>query len=195
MKAALLLVSLLFTFCQTKGALPVSNSQKKMNHLAELRVEHSPVFAKPPLYYYHLFLKNHEYVNPNVPLKEHYGNERQLRLKKDALLNKIDALTRKKGFVERDISHAILKIENDVAQSKEQLHNVNVVAVQRETAVKFEINHDMMWNYYYKKRLGINQAKLAHALPDQITGKKRLIKNDKGRMKFYKKAANEQYQI
>jgi len=130
-----------------------------------------------------------------VPLPQHYTNERNLRIERDNLLNKVDALSRKKGFEERDTSHKVLKIENQIAKSKEELVNVNKISTQRETAVKFEINHDEMWKKYYQKRLGINQSKLGHALPDQVPGLKKLITNDTQRVAYYNKSANDQWQM
>ena len=165
-----------------------------MNRLEELKVEESPVFQHKPLYYYHKFLKEHNSVNKKVPLPQHYANERRLRIERDNLLNKVDAFSRKKGFEERDMKHAVLKIQNQIAKTKEELRSVNKISSQRETAVKFEINHDEMWKKYYEKRLGVNQGKLGHALPDQVASLKKLEENDTQRIAYYTKSANDQWQ-
>lgn len=172
-----------------------SNTQKDMNSLEELKVESSPVFQHAPLYYYHKFVREHNKVKKNVPLKEHYANERRLRIERDNNLNQIDRLRRQRGFLKRDIEHEGLKLENEEVKEKEALHNVNKIATQRETAVKFEINHDEMWKKYYDKRLKINQGKLVHALPDQVPGLNKLEANDHQRISFYTEAANEQWQL
>jgi len=165
-----------------------------MNSLEEMKVETSPVFQKKPLYYYHKFIQQHNQVKKTVPLVKHYSNERHIRIERDNLLNKMDALNRKKGFQERDTEHAVLKIENEVVKAKEALADAKKISVQRETAVKFEINHNEVWKKYYQKRLGINQGTLAHALPDQVVGQKKLIKNDEERVAYYTKAANSQWE-
>jgi len=52
-----------------------------------------------------------------------------------------------------------------------------------------------MWKKYYVKRLTINNNKTRKALDDELPGLKKLIANDKQRIGFYTKAANDQWQI
>merc|ERR1712076_225182 len=94
----------------------------------------------------------------------------------------------------RDYDHKILSEENKLIKAKQELKNIDKIATQRETAVKFEINHDEMWRKYYEFRQSENAKKTTHALPDQLVGLKNLIKNDKERAQFYLKAANEQWE-
>jgi len=115
MKALYLIVLLL---AYIYSAPEDSQSQKEMNNIEELRVENSPVFAKPPLFYYKRFLRNHSKVNPKVPIKKHYSNERRLRVEKDNLLTQIEEITRKKQFQKRDTEHDVLKKENTLAKLK-----------------------------------------------------------------------------
>jgi hypothetical protein len=194
--APLLLLLLLTSFALAldKPTASQSGGQKDMNHLEELKVEQSPVFQHKPLYYYHKFLKEHNQVSNKVPLQQHYANERRFRIERDNLLNKVDALSRKKGFQVRDTEHAVLKIENQIASAKTSLSEVNKIATQRETAVKFEINHDEMWKKYYQKRLSLNQGKLSRALPDDASALKKLIANDEQRVAYYLKSANDQWE-
>jgi hypothetical protein len=194
--APLLLLLLLtsFALANDKPVASQSGGQRDMNHLEELKVEQSPVFQHKPLYYYHKFLKEHNQVSNKVPLQQHYANERRFRIERDNLLNKVDALSRKKGFQIRDTQHAVLKIENQIASAKTSLTEVNKIATQRETAVKFEINHDEMWKKYYQKRLSHNQGKLGTALPDDASALKKLIANDEQRVAYYSKSANDQWE-
>jgi hypothetical protein len=190
----LLLLLTSFALANNKPVVSQSGGQRDMNHLEELKVEQSPVFQHKPLYYYHKFLKEHNQVSNKVPLKQHYANERRFRIERDNLLNKVDALSRKKGFQIRDTEHAVLKIENQIASAKTSLTEVNKIATQRETAVKFEINHDEMWKKYYQKRLSVNQGKLGKALPDDASALKKLIANDEQRVTYYTKSANDQWE-
>jgi hypothetical protein len=194
--APLLLLLLLtsFALANNKPVVSQSGGQRDMNHLEELKVEQSPVFQHKPLYYYHKFLKEHNQVSNKVPLPQHYANERRFRIERDNLLNKVDALSRKKGFQIRDTEHAVLKIENQITSAKISLTEVNKIATQRETAVKFEINHDEMWKKYYQKRLSVNQGKLGKALPDDASALKKLIANDEQRVTYYTKSANDQWE-
>jgi hypothetical protein len=188
----LLLLLTSFVLAHDKPQATQSGGQKDMNHLEELKVEQSPVFQHKPLYYYHKFIKEHNQVSSKVPIAQHYANERRFRIERDNLLNKIDALSRKKGFQIRDTEHAVLKIENQIASTKTSLTEVNKIATQRETAVKFEINHDEMWKKYYQKRLALNQTKLGKALPDDASALRKLITNDTQRVQYYLKSANDQ---
>ena len=130
----------------------------------------------------------------DIPLKSHYGNERRLRLKRNAIQDHLDELERDEGFKQRDFDHEVLGKENKMIKVKAELKNIDKIATQRSTAVEFEINHDEMWRKYYLMRKKINLKKKSHAYPDQLPGLENLIKNDDARAAFYFKAANEQWE-
>lgn len=64
---------------------------------------------------------------------------------------------------------------------------------QRSTAIKFEINHDIMWRAYYRMRLGKNAAKIKKVYANDAQPLKALIDNDRERIRFYTNAAKENY--
>jgi hypothetical protein len=64
---------------------------------------------------------------------------------------------------------------------------------QRSTAIKFEINHDIMWRAYYEVRLATNRKNLRRVLPDERIALDALINNDKDRIKFYANAASDNW--
>ena len=83
----------------------VQNNQENVNHQEQIKIENSPVFKHKPLYFYRKFMKDHNKVNKNVPVKQHYANERNLRVQKNKLMNQIDALNRRVTFMKRDTEH------------------------------------------------------------------------------------------
>jgi len=64
---------------------------------------------------------------------------------------------------------------------------------QRSTAIKFEINHDIMWRAYYEVRLETNRKNRQKVLPDERMALDALINNDKDRIKFYANAASDNW--
>lgn len=128
------------------------DSQKVANKYQELKIENNPVFKKAPLFYYHQFMKVHNQVNKNVPLKQHYVNERSFRKERDNLQGQQNKVEREKLFAYKDNEHEIQTIKNKIVKAKFALNNTNKIFSQKETAVKFEINHDEMWKVYYTKR-------------------------------------------
>ena len=135
--------------------LKISSPQIKEDNLEQKRIEDSTVFNKPPLYWYHKFVFAHFSSLANVPQAEHYAQERKLREERDQNLDQIDKLKRQIGFISRDTEHAVLKIKNEMIKANSDKKARDIVETQRETAIKFEINHDEMWYYYTKHRLMI----------------------------------------
>ena len=159
-------IFLVFTiFCMLYTAFAVENivddfnSQQKMNQIEEKKVEQSPIFQKPALFYYHKFLNEHKQVNPKIPLKKHYENERKFRVEKEKIDEKINKIKRKIRYQKRDSEHTKLKILNQIIKTKEDLQVTNKMDNQKETDVKFEINHNIMWKKYYEERRQINRSK------------------------------------
>jgi len=64
-----------------------------------------------------------------------------------------------------------------------------IINSQRETAIKFQINHDWQWRAFYLKRKSINQEKLNKAEPDHVRNLKELLDFDTRRMAFYRSQA------
>jgi len=72
------------------------------------------VFHKPPLYYYRVYKESRSKVNPKVPLKQHYVNERNIRKHIYQLRSQATHLKQKLIFTENDLKHKILAEENKI---------------------------------------------------------------------------------
>jgi hypothetical protein len=171
-----------------------SAQQIKLDHLQEEKVEDSDVFHKPTLFWFHAFVANSG-TAPKHPKNTvtGYESEEELRMKRDGNLDKIDSISRKESYTKRDIQHRILKLKNEIDRNSASLHSQELMATQRSTAMKFEVNHDMMWKAYYGQRLKLNMTRLQASTGTTSASIKALMKNDKSRMKFYQTHASEQY--
>jgi hypothetical protein len=171
-----------------------SAQQVKLDHVQEEKVEDSDVFHKPTLFWYRQFvLQSGDASKHPKNGVTGYESEEELRMKRDGNLDKIDSMARKEAYTKRDIQHRILKLKNEIDRNSASLHSQELMATQRSTAIKFEVNHDMMWRAYYGQRLKLNEDRLQKASRETSASIKELMKNDKSRMKFYMTHAQEQY--
>jgi len=69
-----------------------------------------------------------------VPLPEHYIEERRLRKKHYHLMDQISKLKHQTQFATRDLSHQILKAENEVVVLGMRQHALQKRNSQREVA-------------------------------------------------------------
>lgn len=169
--------------------------QKVLNKKMEVHVEEDPVFHKMPLFYYKKFASGLSKTGLGLSMNDLYEQERALRQKIDENNNKIDTLKRKRGIAKRDATHNANVIQDKKLKTRERLHQVAFVDTQRETAIKFEINHDEMWKAYYLKRKAFNNNRLKTAFRAQLPSIKKLIANDKMRMRMYHKDTMQQWQL
>lgn len=155
------------------------------------------MFHKPPLYWYHHYIAEHEKVKKVIvtPQKQHFKNERELRLERDENKDRIDKLSRRERFIERDTDHENLKLQNKKVKLESKLKSSEKMATQRMTAIKFQINHNEMWKVYYEERLQANNQKLTHSKPIEVIALKDLIDNDKQRIGYYRRHCREQYEL
>ena len=67
------------------------------------------VVNEPNLEYYYKYEKEHgKKINPNVPLHQHYKNERRLRKQADHVKDEIDRNMHDAGFKIREVKHKII---------------------------------------------------------------------------------------
>jgi hypothetical protein len=66
---------------------------------------------------------------------------------------------------------------------------------QRETAIKFQIDHDFAWRTFYKKRFVANDENVLRALPDERDSLKKMITFDKERATYWYDSATQQYML
>lgn len=123
----------------------------------EKKVMGDDTFHKPPLYYYREYLTDRSSINPNIPLTTHYANERQLRLLHYQYLSKIQKLKEKQQFNMNDYSHEILKNENEKVMLQDRLKFLQRRISQRQTAIKFQIDHNYAWKTFYLQRMRVNK--------------------------------------
>ena len=169
--------------------------QKAINKKSELKVENSAIFHKGPLYWYKKYEQEMGRSDSDriAPMKLHYSNEQRLRKVRDENLNKIDALTRQEDLIKRNSAHEVLRLENEDLQQRAALKEQEMINSQRSTAIKFEINHDIMWRAYYMVRLETNKQNRRKVLPDERLALVALIANDRERIKFYANAASDNW--
>jgi len=146
------------------------------------------------LKYYHRYELNHGSVtpNPNIPLQQHYSNERGVRKEAYRLQDEIHKTARKASFKVRNMSRNELALKNkrDLLESRRSA--TDKVADQREQSIKEEINHDEKFKEIYARRLQENRSKAEHDLPDQRAADENLISFDQQRIKHFKKAEEDQ---
>merc|ERR1712151_467845 len=154
------------------------------------------VVEQPNLKYYHRYEKNHgQKINPNVPLHQHYKNERNLRKQADRIKDEIARAIQQAGFRIREVEHQIIAIKNEVNKARASRDAVVRMAEQRENSVKEEINHDEKFKELYQQRLKKNEARDKTALPDQRAALDKLIDFDEQRIAFWKKEEDRQQKI
>jgi len=108
----------------------------------------------PNLKYYHRYEKNHgQKINPNVPLHQHYRNERHLREQANGVKDEIEKTLQQAGFNVRELKHKIIRIKNNVNKDRAIRNGVLRMSQQRENSVKEEINHEEKFKELYEQRL------------------------------------------
>jgi hypothetical protein len=178
---------------QTKD-LDANRQQRTINLKSEHKVENSAIFHKGPLYWYKKYAyEMGGHIDRVAPLRLHYSSEQRLRKQRDENLNRIDELTRREDLIKRNAAHEALTFENRDLKQRAALKEQEMINSQRSTAIKFEINHDIMWRAYYEVRLTTNQKNLHRVLPDERIALDALINNDKDRIKFYANAASDNW--
>jgi len=150
----------------------IKSTRKPLN-TQESKVVQSPVFHQPPLFYYRLYKSQRLKPNTKVPLQKHYKNERKLRVKHYEILKQIRAMKQKTLFATKDLERSIEASENHLVKLKVDQSSLRLAISERETGIKFSINHNWMWRKYYQDRMKINQEKLNKAqqvMPDEVPG-------------------------
>jgi hypothetical protein len=109
--------------------------------------------------------------------------------------NEIFKLREQKTFASNDIKHAILKLQNHKISMQEKLKFFEKRVAQRETAIKFQIDHDFAWRTFYKKRFLANADNMSRALPDEQDSLQKMITFDKERATYWYDSATQQYML
>jgi len=138
-------------------------------------------------YYYRYERKHGKAINPKIPLKQHYANEKALRLRADHLKDSIAQITHSAGFKIRALKREEIGIKNNAIKAKSEQKAINKISDQREMAIKQELNHDEKFRELYKQRLQKNTRKMKGALPDEIPSLQKLVNFDKTRIMHWKK--------
>jgi len=76
-------------------------------------------------------------------------------------------------FATKDLERSIEASENHLVKLKVDQSSLRLAISERETGIKFSINHNWMWRKYYQDRMKINQEKLNKAqqvMPDEVPG-------------------------
>lgn len=177
-----------------KNLKKIASPNKLNSH--EKKIVANPIFNRKPQFYYHQYLEERARPrNKNMPLKEQYQRERRLREENFDYQRQIRELKQKMTLSVNEERHKLLNMENGYSDMEVEERGDIRKDNQRETAIKFQINHDIMWRSYYQQRLKENSTSLNTALPDEREALKKLIEFDKERIKYYIDSANDQYSL
>jgi hypothetical protein len=134
-------------------------------------------------------------TTPKIPSTAHYEKERQARIQHFVYKNEIFKLREQKTFASNEIKNEILKLQNHNISMQEKLKFFEKRVAQRETAIKFQIDHDFAWRTFYKKRFVANDENVLRALPDERDSLKKMITFDKERATYWYDSATQQYML
>merc|ERR1719240_1504896 len=143
MKFALLLIALL-------GASQAVKTMKSANK------------NSGDLKYYHRYEERHgvpEQNQADIPLDDHYREERQLRKNLFNTEEKIKKLEEHVGFALRDLERQKLAFENDEDKVNSEITATNRMEDQRIQALKEDLNHEEKFRELYEARLKKNLEK------------------------------------
>lgn len=168
------------------------DTMKPLTH-SESKVVSNEAFHKPPLYYYRLYKKDRLKVSKKMPLNEHYRKEREVREKIYNLERNANKFREQLTFASNDLKHKILKVEKNHIETETDKHGLMTRVAQRETAMKFQIDHHEAWKTYYMKRKEVNNAKLNKAMPDEVSSIKKLVNFDQDRAAHWGSHAEKVY--
>ena len=137
---------------------------------------------KGPLHYYHIYEENHgTFINPKIPVKQHYENERKERKELFHLKDALRKLKETTHFKLLDLERRILAFENNDDVLKNTVNGNDRINEQKAMSLKEEINHDEKFKELYADRLDLNTKKEKTASPDQVPVYEKLVKFDSQR--------------
>ena len=148
------LLSIFFLQLQVSyQTLPIT-SEKPLK-IEEKSIINDPIFKRPPLYYYQLeklSKLNNTMVPVKGPLQSHVENQHLLGLSRFLFQKKQNNLKKKLYFIIQDFNHKIQKNKNKAIERSNKLISIKIAASQRETGIKFQIDHDYAWKTYHSER-------------------------------------------
>lgn len=184
------------SFCAQSSKMKAARDPVDHLTFPEEKLYQDSIFRKRPLFYYHLFVRAKGKVTPlKIPSTAHYEKERQARIQHFVYKNQIFKLREQKTFASNDIKHAILKLQNHKISMQEKLKFFEKRVAQRETAIKFQIDHDFAWRTFYRKRFLANADNMSRALPDEQDSLQKMITFDKERATYWYDSATQQYML
>jgi hypothetical protein len=194
--AMVLTIFIADSFCAQSSKVKAARDPVTNLTNPEEKLYQDEIFQKTPLYYYHLFVKGQGKVTTHkMPSTAHYEAERQSRIQHFVYKNEIFKLREQKTFASNDIKHEILKLQNHKISLQEKLKFFEKRVAQRETAIKFQIDHDFAWRTFYKKRFSANERNVSKALPDEVDSLEKMITFDKERATYWYDSATQQYML
>jgi hypothetical protein len=194
--ALVLTIFIADSFCAQLSKVKASRDPVTNLTNPEKKLYMDEIFQKNPLYYFHLFVKEQGKVTTlKVPSTAHYEAERQSRIQHFVYKNEIFKLREQKTFATNDIKHEILKLQNQKISLQDKLKFFEKRVAQRETAIKFQIDHDFAWRTFYKKRFVANEKNVSQSLPDEVDSLEKMITFDKERATYWYDSATQQYML
>lgn len=122
-----------------------------------------------------------------------YADERSLRIKHYKFLNAINKLKEQKTFAINDLKHQIEELEVKKTKLNARRKMLERRISQRETGLKFQIDHDFAWKHYYDERRKQNSALTHNAMPDEMESLKKMLAYDDQRSQYFIDSATENW--
>jgi len=137
------------------------------------------------LVYFHRYEATRGVPNKEVPLQQHYINERALRKKSYKLKDELSDYDREASMQTRELKHKANFERNKALRFISLLNAQKRLYLQKEAALKDEMNHEEKAREFYENRLKINDKSERTALPDQRAEFQKLARFDRDEVKHY----------
>jgi hypothetical protein len=87
-----------------------------------------------------------------APNQTHAKELKYLGLSRFIFQKKLNHLKKKLYFIINDFNHKILSNKNKILQLSNKLYSLRLASSQRQTGLKFQIDHDYSWKTFYDSR-------------------------------------------
>lgn len=120
-------------------------------------------------------------------MNSHYLSERKLRQEIFKIRSEADRRKAQLLLAESDLENQALRSTRKILKLANDKSDLELRIAQRETGLKFQIDHNMAWAEFYRLSSKTNQK--AKVLKGSLNSIKKLITFDKARQNAYKNAS------
>lgn len=128
-------------------------------------------------------------VSKKAPNQTHAQELQYLGLSRFVFQKKLNHLKKKLYFIVNDFNHKILSNKNKILRLSNELYSLKLASSQRQTGLKFQIDHDYSWKTFYGSRKKANEIKMSSAHRDLKPALSDLIRFDAERTLWYQGTA------